>query len=274
IVVIKYIFPILFCIASRNISAQQEFERRMIIEHDTFYVIEVNNETQLATLLVGNINDTIENGFRYTVPAGTKRRNNNPIPFSWTIHNDTLFCISFIDFAQMSPVNSFRTIPLASLSLFDSTEKPIKYLMLSTREFNSIKNIPLIQTYKNYTYVDDLYFDICFLGDTLYQCTSVNNEMTIWKCNNLEWIAEQTIPFQATGFFSCISDSNLHIISTSGSWYIFPAGISIPEGLNTYSPQKIIIEDRDTGAFYYVDAAIFKNKKKTMSEILRLNSKK
>ena len=173
----KVLFTFFFISTFFVTSSQNIFERRIIIESDTFYAIEINRETQLAKLYSGNINEPIQNAKVLSLPAGNRFRNKNPQPFAWTMLNDTIYCINYLEFAQSSPVKSLKSIPLHALSIYDSTEPPYNNLMKSARMFNDIINQPLVESYKKYVYVDDLYFDIGFFNDTLYQVINVKNEL-------------------------------------------------------------------------------------------------
>lgn len=260
------LFCIIVCIVS---TVQAQFERRLIIEKDSFYAVEIDNATQLAKLYHGSMSDPLDKAVVYGLPAGTKRVNNHNIPFAWDIAGDTLYCINYTEYAQNSHIRSLKCIALKDLHIFDPAEKPMERLLQAAYANQRIWNMPLVQTYSQYTYMDDLYFDLKFSDDVLYEIIHVKGGITVWAHNAEGWKHSETIPFHTLDYFSTFTYGNsMHIVSAAGDYLDYPAMINMNPDVVTPLAGRIIVEDRNNGKVFFLDQSIFDDRSKTLEFIL------
>ncbi|MBC8048484.1 MAG: hypothetical protein H7Y00_16920 [Fimbriimonadaceae bacterium] len=261
------ILLLFFC--GNNLFAQGKFDRRIIIEKDTFYAVEINNETQVAKLFIGDIHKPIDSAAVFALPAGTKRRNQNFLPFAWTLYHDTVYCINFTEYAQNSHINSLKSIPVNTLEEYNANEKPTKNLMQAAYANKAIINLPLIKTFKKYVYMDDLYFDIQVKAGIVYQFICVKNELTVWSYKNSAWEESEVIPFKTNGFFSVFEYSgNFNVVSTSGDYLIYPPLIHMNPNSMIDISNKLIVENRDSGEIHFISSSWLDDISLSLKEIL------
>ncbi|MBC8173535.1 MAG: hypothetical protein H7X71_06460 [Chitinophagales bacterium] len=264
---------ILFFIWCNNLFAQEKFDRRIIIENDTFYAVEINHETQLAKLFTGSINEPIDSAAVYALPAGSRRMVMNPFPFAWDLYGDTLYCINYTAYAQNSHINSLKSIPVSTLEMYDPAEKPVKKLMQAAYANNKVQNLPLIKTYKKYIYMDDLYFDLIVNKGVIYQFICVKNELTVWKYENMNWEQSEIIPFVTEGYFSVYAAGNsFRLLKSNGDVYLYPDNILIPCGTACPRPEDVIlVENRKTNEVVTIQHHFFDDTSQSLTEILKKN---
>jgi len=264
------IFIFLQIISPSFLSAQVKFERRVIIEQDSFYAVEINRATQIGKLYIGNIRQPIDSAMVYALPAGARQRNLNPQPFAWTLHNDSIYCINATEYAMNSHVNSLKAIPLKNLLPYDSTENPTKLLMQAALANCRIKNMPLMETYKKYTYVDDMYYDILLFKGAVHELIAVKDELTVWHYSNGVWTSSDILPLRFTGPISVFAlDDEMHILNDRGDELTYPGLKYLLSGITAEPTDMLLVEDRDNNTYAFVPAAWFSDTELTVKEILK-----
>lgn len=251
------------------VSAQAVFERRIIIEADTFYAVEIDRPTQVGKLYKGNINQPVDSAVIYALPAGARMRNKTPQSFAWTLHNDSIYCINATEYAMNSHVNSLKAIPLKFLGHYDAKANPTKLLIQAALGNCRIKNIPLSETYAEYVYADDLYYDLVMYNNTLYQFIAVMDEFKAWHYENGQWTASDVLPMKFEGpFVAYVRGDRISLVNGRGDEFEYPSLKHNPAGSNTDPAKMLLVEDRDAGKYYFVPSGWFDDTTISVKRIL------
>ncbi len=268
----KYAFYLFASLISvHSASAQGKFEPKIIIMNSFFYAVEIEN--QVAKLYIGKIDQPVDSANVYALPAGTKRRTTNFLPFSWNMNRDTIYAINFTESSQNNRLTSLKSIPLNSLRLYDSS-KVQQQLMEAARLNSVIQNMPLKTIISKYKYMDDLFFDLVMKDGVLYQLISVNDELTVWSYSNGAWQQSEVYPFDAHNYFlSYIQSNQIFIINAKGEIFRYDGQLIPLSSVGFPLSEYIMINNYDSGKTSYVNRNALENSSLSLQSILDKFSK-
>lgn len=251
--------------------AQGKFETKIIIMNAVFYAVEIEN--QAGKLYVGKMDEPIDSAKVYALPAGTKRRSANFLPFSWDLYHDTIYAVNFTEHPQNNRLTSLKSIPVESLRLYDPLK--IQEQLLDAARLNSVvMNIPLKSTISKYKYMDNLFFDVVMKEDGLYQFICVNDELTVWMYSNEKWEQSETFPFEAHNYFlSYVQLKQLFLINARGETFLYDGKPIHSSSLQFPLAEHIMVNDRDTGKISFVNRNAFDDTSSSLKSILDKYSK-
>jgi hypothetical protein len=253
-------------IVVQNLSAQGFFETKIIIEQSLFYAVQIEN--QAAKLYVGKLNQPIDSAKIFALPAGTKRRSANFLPFSWDISHDTIYAINFTEHPQNNRLTSLKSIPLKSLHSYDP-ERVQQQLLEAARLNSMVMNLPLKNTISKYSYMDDLFFDVLMKDGVLYQFISVKDELTAWKYANGKWEQSEIFPFDAEHYFlAYMQTGKIYLVNSKGETFHYDNTPVHASSLGIPLAEHILINNRDTGRISFVNRNAFDNTSLSIQSIL------
>ena len=251
--------------------SQGKFERKIIIVDSVFYAVEIEN--QAGKLYVGRVNEPMSNARVYALPAGTKRRALNFLPFAWDISNDTIYAVNFTEHPENSRLTSLKSIPVKGLPDYDPDKTDVQ-LRKAGRENSMTYNLPLINTVKKYMYMDYLFFDVLMKDDVLYQFISVNDELVVWSYVNDEWKESEMFPFDARSYFAVYVESGeIYLVNSKGEIFRYRGKPELYKSMNFPLSEKTMIIDRDHDEVNFVTQAVFDQTSLSLEEILNKYSK-
>ncbi len=250
--------------------AQGKFDRKIIIADSTFYAIEIVD--QIGILWVGNIAEPMDSAVQYIIPAGTKRRAINYQPFAWDINNNSLFAINFTENAQNDRSTSLKQIALNNLEKYTSINNPAQYLNKAAIENGTIENIPFIDTYKNNLYMDDLFFDMVTMGDSIYQFIAINNNLVAWLWDGKSWNKSASFPMEVKSFFSLyVMENDVYIMESNGVRYIYRNQPLVMASKTFDMYNSVMVINRDSNAIQFIKADAFVNTKLSLTQVITQN---
>lgn len=252
----KYCFSIsLFFIISQTLFAQN-IERKIIIENNKYYYTTIDEECQLATLHVGNCDESLNEGKRFLLPAG--RNYDAPvIPFSWDLSNGSIYAINFLNHPLNDRNEALKKIKLSTLQEWDSTVSIINTLMTSVDYNTFAMNDPYLFTVKRSNVLTNFYFDGIMVNDSTY-CMAISNngELSVWTYSNKTWTHSDPIPFQLDGYFTLFSFKNkVYIHFRHGFVFEVFLNKQIPmksKKLGTAPVDGVIIDNRDKKSIEFI----------------------
>lgn len=251
--------------------AQVRIETKIIIMNSNYYAVEIEN--QVGKLHVGKMDEPMDSAAVYALPAGTKRRSANLLPFSWDLFHDTLYAVNFTEHPQNNRLTSLKSIPLSSLHLFDSLQVQ-QQLLEAARMNGMIMNIPLKNTISKYRYMDYLFFDLVVYEEVLYQFICVDDELTVWKYSNGRWEQSETIPFEAHEYFlAYVQSGQLLLINAKGQQFSYDGQLKTTALLNFPLSSYILINNRDTGEISFINRNVFDDTSSSLKSILEKHNK-
>ena len=262
---------IVLVISMNSVLAQRKFETKIIVMNSLFYVVEI--EDQAAKLYIGKMDEPIDSAKVYALPAGTKRRNANFLPFSWDMNNDTIYAINFSEHPENNRLTSLKSIPITGLHLYDSLR--IQQQLMEAARLNSIvMNMPLKNTISRYSFMDNLFFDVVMKDDILYQFICVNDELTVWTYSNGKWQQSSSTAFDARNYFLTYVQANqLFIVNAKGEIFLYDNKLMLKTSLGFPLAEHILIENRDVGKTSFVNRNAFENTSLSLKSILDKFSK-
>ena len=268
----KLVIPLMALLFTTQMCRSQgTFETKIIIVNSFYYAMEIEN--QAARLHIGRMDEPMDSAIVYALPAGTKRRNANFLPFSWDLFRDTIYAINFTEHPQNNRLTSLKSIPLSSLRLFDSSQ--VQQQLIEAARMNSlIMNIPLKNTISKYRYMDNLFFDLVLHQEVLYQFICVDDELTVWKYSHGKWEQSETIPFEAHQYFlAYVKSGQILLINAKGQQFIYDGQLKAASLLNFPLSSYILVNNRDTGEISYINRNVFDDTSSSLQSILEKHNK-
>lgn len=253
-------------LATASAFSQGKFETKIIIENSFFYAVEIEN--QAAKLYVGKVDEPIDSSRVYGLPAGTKRRSANFLPFSWDLNQDTIYAVNFTEHPQNNRLTSLKSIPVKSMRLYDSLK--LQQQLLEAARLNSIiMNVPLKNAVNKYKYMDNLFFDIAMKEGVLYHFICVNDELTTWTYSDGKWEQSDTFPFDSHNYFlAYIQGIQLFIVNSRGEIFLYDGKPVHSSSLKLPLAEHIMINDRDKGKISFVNRNVFYDTSLSLQYIL------
>lgn len=263
---VKVLTSILLLLASASAFSQGKFETKIIIANSFFYAVEIEN--QAAKLYVGKMDEPVDSAKVYALPAGTKRRAANFLPFSWDLNHDTIYAVNFSEHPQNSRLTSLKSIPVKSLRLYDSQKVP-QQLTEAARLNSIVMNMPLKNTVSKYMYMDNLFFDVVMKDNVLHQFICVNDDLTAWTYSNGEWEQSGTFPFDAHNYFlAYVQSARLFIVNSKGEIFLYDGKPVHSSSLGFPLTEHIMINNRDAGKISFVNRSAFNDTSFSLQYIL------
>jgi hypothetical protein len=249
----RFVFNIIFLLLAWNSFGQGKFDRKIIIEDSVFYAIEINN--QLGILWTGNVDKPLDSAQQYILPVGTKRRSMHLQPLAWDISGERLYAINFTEFSQNEIIRNLKEIPLDSLEKYQPETNYRPYFYKAAMENNYIENYPFVETYRDYLYMDNFFFDIAVKGDSIYELIAIDNQITVWFWNGHTWYKSTNYTFDTNACFSTFfSQQNLCVIDGKGNSYFVSDKLNFIAQFQLDLPQKILVDNRDNNTINYIQA--------------------
>ncbi len=262
----KYSLLISVILFSVCLKAQGKFERKIIIENNRFYCVEIVGQTGI--LWIGKIDEPLDSAKQFALPAGTKRRSQNFLPFAWDVHGETIYAVNYTEFAQNERLTSLKSIAINTLEKYAPAEQKTQ-LMEGAFNNSKIENWPLVLMLKKYQFIDDLYFDILVTDSVFYQFISVNNELTIWTYKNNVWAKSEIIPFETSGYFNAFQlEDEIYMMNDRGVRFIYKDQLVTHVSKMFDMNKTVMLDNRDKKQIQYVNQDAFTNTSQTMKLII------
>lgn len=249
-----------------------EFERKIIIQNNTFYYVTVDDNHQMGTLYTGDISSPLKLAKAFAIPAG-RGISAQTNPLAWDIHNNNLFAVNFIDHSLNDRNEAIKEIPLSDLQPWSTQSNSVENLIMKSVDYPIYAlNEPYLFTVKQSMYMNHFYFDGVFVGDAYWMAVSNNGNMMIWKYENAEWTHSEELPFEVSNYFNLfVKQGNLALITAEGLVYrpnLESMGQIIMKSKITDLNGTILVEDRDNGIVYMLNSDQL-NYEKSLQDMLR-----
>jgi hypothetical protein len=252
----------------------QKIERKIIIENNQYYYTTIDEEHQLATLHIGNCNETLIEGEKFALPAG--RNFDAPIiPFSWDISNGFIYAINFLQHPLNDRNEALKKIKISTLREWDSTTSIINLLMTSVDYNTFTMNDPYLFTVKRSNVLSNFYFDGIMVNDSTY-CMAISNngELSVWTYSNATWTHSDPVPFQLDGYFTVFTFKNkVYLHFRHGFVYEVLLDKKNPlksKKTGTAPVDGILIDNRDKGSIEFIRSTNL-NKDTPLNELIKEN---
>ena len=266
---------ILFLILFSFNAVSGGIERRIIIEDGMYYYTTIHDETQLATLFTGSIEDSMSKAEGYQLPAGNNITDDFN-PFAWDIAGGFIFAISFFDHPLNDRVESIKRITLDGLDQFNG--KPaIEIIMHAVDNNMMVMNEPYLNTISRSNILQNFYFDCTVINDTsFYIAFSNNSQFQLWRYDGEEWHDYALIDHPILSYFSLIDlNDQLYLVTGSGQVILLNEGnfeyLAMEDKIGVLH-EHVLIEDRDNKRVLAVPRKKLKGKD-ILKDVLEKHSK-
>lgn len=255
-------------------SFAQKLERKIIIENEIFYYITVDDNSQIATLYKGKLDQKLSAIVGLALPAG-RGMSAETNPLAWDIQGNDLIAINFLDHVLNDRNESIKRISMADLQPWSSGIAVEEMVMKSVDQEMYALNEPYLFVKKRSKYLNHFYFDGIMIGDTYWMVMTNNDELTVWKYDGSTWQHSEVKKFPVTGFFHLIDKNEKpHLIVSTGAVYSISLNqmdVVVAEQTTFNLAEQVVIDDRDAGKIYSIKNNQL-NGDKTLKEVLGSNA--
>lgn len=263
-----------FLLLSGGYSFAQNLERKIIIENEIFYYVTVDDNSQIATLYSGKLDQKLNTVVGLALPAG-RGMSAETNPLAWDIQGNDLIAINFLDHALNDRNESIKRISMADLRPWSAGIAVEEMVMKSVDQEMYALNEPYLFVKKRSKYLNHFYFDGIMIGDTYWMVMTNNDELTVWKYDGSEWQHSEVKKFPVRGFFHLIDKNEKpHLITSTGGVYsinLTQMDAVMAERTTFNLAELILIDNRDAGKIYYIKSNQL-NSDKTLKETLGSNA--
>jgi hypothetical protein len=260
-----------FC-CDAPLYAQFAIERKIVVENGQFYFFTINEETQLATLYTGLLQQKIKDASKYRFPIGRENRE-DPNPLSFDIHGNRFVGINWILNSNNSRYEAIKNIDLRDWQKSHSEWTDEDWAQLSFDQPLLAPNEPWQQMLERNHVLDHFFFDlICTDVPVMAICNQ--GQLSLSHYNGKGWEHSVPVPVPFDEYFSLVSrKGKLGIVDRQGNVYtVDPAAnmLQLKVRARGTKPQVLII-DKDKGKNYLlpqeaIDASTFFSVKDLLKE--------
>jgi hypothetical protein len=196
----------------------QTIERKIIIQHNSFFYATINEETQVGTLHTDSISNPLKKGKKLALPAGRNYR--EPVnPFSWDLKDSSMYAISFLDHPLNNKREALKCFRLSSLWEWNDSLTAMDMIMKSVDQNMFAYNEPYTFIKHQSNIFNGFQFDGIGLQDSSYAMVIANNnQLSIWNYAHKKWTHSPMQSFIIEGFFTLFeADKQLYMILNNGN---------------------------------------------------------
>lgn len=234
---------------SQNAFAQPKIERKIIIDNGQYYFFTVDDETQLATLYTGALDEKLIKAKKYPMPIG-RELNDAFNPLSFDIKDGKLIGINWILNSMNSRYEAIKKFnikdwlkPHPEWTIEDWAQVSFDQPLLALNE-------PWERMIEENNVLENCFFDIMQTAESKVMAICNQGKMRIWHSSGGSWIGKSTtIPVGFTTYFSLasIQSGRICLVDAQGNVYkVNDAQTMITKVTTSLNPKpQILIVDND-----------------------------
>lgn len=237
----------------------QLIDRRIIIEKNEYYFIEVDENSQIGTLFTGNVSSPIKEAHAIKIPVG-RGISAQTNPLAWDIEGDALFAVNFLDHSLNDRNQSIKKIAIQETKEWAIDKSTDEILLFGFENNIYTLNEPYLFIQEQSIYRDHFYFDIAYYKGALYMAITNNNELTMWRFKDNKWVSNEPIAVETENYFRFFEDDQgLSLLMNEGSIFSVADNLtlsfvkSVLQGIDF--SQYILIQDKNENKAYYMNAS-------------------
>ena len=243
---------------SQNAFAQPKIERKIIIDNGQYYFFTVDDETQLATLYTGALDEKLIKAKKYPMPIG-RELNDAFNPLSFDIKDGKLIGINWILNSMNSRYEAIKKFnikdwlkPHPEWTIEDWAQVSFDQPLLALNE-------PWERMIEENNVLENCFFDIMQTAESKVMAICNQGKMRIWHSSGGIWIGKSTtIPVGFTTYFSLasIQSGRICLVDAQGNVYkVNDAQTMITKVTTSFNPKpQILIVDNDHFKTYTIAA--------------------
>lgn len=214
----KAIFNSFFCLflfvflLSQNAFAQPKIERKIIIEKGQYYFFTVDEESQLASLYTGSINDKLVKSKRFPMPIG--RAENDPYnPLSFDISEGQFIGVNWILNSMNSRYEALKKFTIKDWLKPHPEWTNEDWAQVSFNQPSFALNEPWERMLEENNVLENCYFDL-IKTDVPSMAICNKGKLYFWEYRNDKWTNLWSVSTNINSF-SLVRRSN-----TAGFYFI------------------------------------------------------
>lgn len=242
---------------SHNLFAQPKIERKIIVEKEQYYFFTINEETQLATLYTGSINEKLIKAKKYQMPIG-REFNDAFNPLCFDINNGQFIGVNWILNSMNSRYEALKKFTLKDW-LKPHPEWTVEdWAQVSFDQPTFAPNEPWDRMLEENNVLENCYFDLTQIENKVMAICN-QGKLRIWYFAGGKWIEKSpAIPVDFTSYFSLAfgNGSSICLVDAMGNVYKMNEAqttINKVRSSNSIKPQ-ILIVDKDKHKTYRIAA--------------------
>lgn len=240
-----------------NAGAQLRIERKIIIDKGQYYFFTVDDETQLATLYTGALDEKLIRAKKYPMPIG-RELNDVFNPLSFDINDGKLVGINWILNSMNSRYEAIKKINIRDW-LKPHPEWTIEdWAQVSFDQPLLVPNEPWERMIEENNVLENCFFDIMQIEAKVMAICN-QGKLRIWHSAGGRWVKKSTaIPVDFISYFSLasIKSGTICLVDAFGNVYkINDAETAITKVRTSVNPKpQILIVDNDHFKTYTIAA--------------------
>ena len=170
---------------SQNVFAQHKIERKIIVEKGQYYFFTINEETQLATLYTGSINEKLIKARKYQMPIG-REFNDAFNPLSFDINNGQFIGVNWILNRMNSRYEALKKFTLKDWLKPHSEWTNEDWAQVSFDQPTFAPNEPWDRMLEENNVLENCYFDL-IKTDVPTMAICNKGKLYFWEYRNDKW---------------------------------------------------------------------------------------
>lgn len=237
-------------------NAQLRIERKIIIDNGQYYFFTVDDETQLATLYTGSVNQKLNGAKKRLMPIGREFTDQfNPLAFD--INGDDLVGVNWILNSMNSRYEAIKRINLKDWTKVRSEWTNEDWGQVSFDMLIAAPNEPWDKMLEENNILENCFFDL-IKSNTIKMALCNQGKLWLKEYDGRVWTtrAELKVPF--TQYFTLVNRRNdkLGLLDASANYYHFNEKLQelvLIQKAN-YSKAQLLIEDKDNQKNYLISS--------------------
>lgn len=232
---------------SQNVFAQPKVERKIIVEKGQYYFFTINEETQLASLYTGSINEKLIKAKKYPMPIG-RELNNDFNPLSFDINDGQFIGVNWILNSMNSRYEALKKFAIKDW-LKPHPEWTVEdWAQVSFDQATFAPNEPWDRMLEENNVLENCYFDLMQI-ETKVMAICNQGKLRIWQSVGGKWIEKSdAIPVDFKSYFSLITIVGVPIslVDAYGNVYKVndaQTAITKVKASNNTQPQILIVNN-------------------------------
>lgn len=211
---------VVFALLANSLSAQFRIDRKIIIENGQFYFFTINEETQLATMYTGSVNEKLNKAKKYPMPIG-RELNDQFNPLSFDINNGVFIGINWILNSMNSRYESIKKINLKDWKKPHSEWTNEDWAQVSFDLPIAAPNEPWDKMLEANNVLNNTFFDLIQTDGKLIMALCNQDELRISEYYGEKWHHAPPIPVKFTHQFWTLQNAanQIGILDSDGNLY-------------------------------------------------------